>query len=1286
MRWGLCIAVAALCFLTPNASAKGTPTKPAHAHAHRALLLPRGKGFSWTPSSTEPYAVCGRPSARHPECSAIVVPNLAPSTSAGSSGQTAPAVVADPTEKAIKEDGNDGPYSPTGLREAYDLPSETAGSGQTVGIVDAYDDPDAESDLAKYRSHFGLFPCTTANGCFRKVNGSGGSAYPPPERLWAAEISLDLDMVSAVCPKCHILLVEARSNGYLELAEADNEAVALGATELNDSWGGPEFSNETKYDSYFDHPGVPITVAGGDTGGVITYPAATPYVISVGGTALERAKNLRGWTEHVWGGEGVEGTGSGCSAYEPKPAWQTDTGCAKRTDNDVAASAGTATPVWVADSYEDLHETYPGEDPGWTLVGGTSAASAIMSATMALASEYTKSLPGAEALYEQAAQNGTGVLDDVLSGHDGACGTYLCEAIPGYDGPTGLGSPWGAPVVLPAGQGPTLQQEPQGSWVGKVGSAGYLLAGWDGVQDASDMPNVTASLVQGSRFQWAQDTTDVRALQSPDGLSRNTSAYDDPNQIQLRLSFNEAYSGNLHLYAADFDSLGRRETISVNGQSVALSSSFNQGAWLSFPISVGAGGTVIITATRTGGPNAVFSGIFLGEGGAPPAATPTSAPQGSWVGKVGSEGYDLAGWDGPTGDVSYLKSTLLSSLPSVSLSLGQGSRYQWAQTTTDQRALSDPGGSARNAGAYYDPNQIQLKLKFLKKYEGNLHLYALDWDSRGRREIISVNGQSAVLSSDFTNGAWISFPISVAENETVTITVDRTAGPNAVLSGLFLGEAGTPPGPTVASAPQGAWVKAVGARGYDLAGWDGSQGDVSDLPGASLSLVQGSRYQWAAASSDPRALSDPSGLTRNAGAYYDPNEIRLKLSFPEKFLGNLHLYAVDWDHYGRRETVTVNGQSVALGELGEGAWVSFPLEVAAGGTVTITVDRTAGPNAVLSGIFLGGEGAPPTIESTSAPQGSWVNAVGSAGYDLTGWNGTNGDVSYLPNASLTLQQASRWQWAQNTTDPRALSDPGAYTRNAGTYYDSNQIQMQLSFKTAYSGKLHLYAVDWDSLGRREVITVNGQSAVLASDFTNGAWVSFPISVEAGGTVAITVTRTAGPNAVLSGIFLGEGGAPPGPTVSGAPQGSWVNAVGSAGYDLAAWNETSDLTELPNATLAVEQASRYTWAASSEDPRALERPDGLAREAATYYDPNEIKLKLTFPAAYSGNLHLYAVDWDSLGRREIISVNGQSAALSSDFTNGAWVSFPISVEAGGTVTIAVDRTAGPNAVLSGIFLG
>ncbi len=841
-------------------------------------------------------------------------------------------------------------------------------------------------------------------------------------------------------------------------------------------------------------------------------------------------------------------------------------------------------------------------------------------------------------------------------------------------------STYTAPTTWPVAPAP-VQQEPQGSWVGKFGSAGYLLADWDGVQDASNLPNVTATVVQGSRYQWAANTTDVRALESPDGSTRNAAAYYDPNEVKVQLGFTTAYSGNLHLYAVDWDALGRRETIVVDDgsgpRSVALSSDFSQGAWVSIPINVAAGGNVSITAQRNAGPNALLSGIFLGENGAPPITTGLELSAGSWVRAFGSAGYDLAGWDGPTGDVSYM--------PNASVSLVQGSRYQWAVGTTDGRGLQEPEELTRNAAAYYDPNQIQVKLNFTAAYSGNLHLYAVDWDNLGRRETISVNGQLAVLSSSFAKGAWVSFPISVAAGGTVTITVDRTAGPNALLSGIFLGDAGLPPGPTVASAPQGKWVNTVGSAGYALAGWEGSS-DLTDLPNASLSLLQGGRYRWEANSTDVRGLTDPSGLTRNVGAYFDPNEIQVKLSFTAAYSGNLHLYAVDWDHLTRREIITVNGQSVDLSsDFSEGAWVSFPISVAAGGTVMITVDRTFGPNALLSGIFLGDAGTPPGPTVSSAPQGTWVNTVGSAGYDLLGWDGSTSDASDLPNSSLKVVQGTPYQWAANTTDTRALQDPGQISRNAGGYYDPNQIQLQLNFTAAYSGNLHLYAVDWDSRGRSETITVNGQTAVLGA-FTNGDWVTFPISVAAGGTVTITVTRTAGPNAFLSGIFLGDAGPPPNPAVASAPQGSWVGVHGSAGYDLAGWNGSTDLTSLTNASLTVEQASRYTWAASTTDVRALQSPDTKTRVAAAYYDPNQIRLRLSFTAAYSGNLEFYAVDWDSLGRREMISVNGQSAVLASDFTNGAWVSLPVNVAAGGTVTIVVDRLAGPNALLSGVFLG
>jgi hypothetical protein len=354
----------------------------------------------------------------------------------------------------------------------------------------------------------------------------------------------------------------------------------------------------------------------------------------------------------------------------------------------------------------------------------------------------------------------------------------------------GVGAPSSAASALRA-----VQQESQGSWVGNVGSAGYLLAGWDGVQDVSDLPHVSAALVHGSRWQWSTNTTDVRALQGPDASSRNASTYYDSNQIEVTLSFKEAYEGNLHLYAVDWDSSSRRETITVNGQTADLSSSFNAGAWVSFPISVSAGGTVTITVDRTAGANAVLSGIFLGEGGAPPSSIGQELSQGGWVGAFGSVGYDLGAWKGESD---------LASMPNASVGLAQGSRYIWTPSSEDPRALQSPYGLTREAATYYDPNELRVSLKFKSAYTGGLHLYAVDWDSTARRELISVDGQTAALTSSFNQGAWVGFQISVAAEETLTIVVDRTAGANAVLSGIFLGEAGSPPGPT--SAPQGTLI------------------------------------------------------------------------------------------------------------------------------------------------------------------------------------------------------------------------------------------------------------------------------------------------------------------------------------------------------------------------------------------------------------------------------------------------------------------------------------------------
>jgi subtilase family serine protease len=332
-------------------------------------------------------------------------------------------------------------YYPPELRSAYGLSSASSerGAGQTVAIVDAYNDPNAESDLAVYRKRFGLGECTTANGCFAKVNQEGGSSYPSASTSWSEEISLDLDMVSAICPNCHILLVEASSNSILNLGAAASYAAAH-ADAVSNSYGAGEFLTEALYDSYYHHPGVAITVSSGDGGYGVEYPAASPFVTAVGGTTLSKSSTARGWSEKVW-----SGSGAGCSAVEPNPGWQPVTSlCSTRTVADVSADANPNTGVAVYDSYEE---------PGWLVFGGTSVSSPIVASVYALAGNA--STVTAQALY------GAG-LNRVAEGSDvnpHRCGAdYLCsanysltgwtdalggEASGWYNGPTGNGTPNG---------------------------------------------------------------------------------------------------------------------------------------------------------------------------------------------------------------------------------------------------------------------------------------------------------------------------------------------------------------------------------------------------------------------------------------------------------------------------------------------------------------------------------------------------------------------------------------------------------------------------------------------------------------------------------------------------------------------------------------------------------------------------------------------------------------------------------------------------------------------------
>ena len=313
-------------------------------------------------------------------------------------------------------------YGPADFRAAYGV----HGTATThVGIVVAYDAPHIQADLAAYSKTYGLpvLPsCTSAaqTGCFEKLNQHGGTSYPVANSNWAVETSMDVESVHGQCPGCRISLIEATSPSIDNLAAGVDAAVATGAKVVSNSYGGAESSGEAAYDSHYHKPGVAMVVSSGDSGYGTQYPAASPYVVAVGGTTLKMSGS-RVTSETAW-----DGSGSGCSLFEYKPSWQHDKKCTMRSIADVAADADPNTGAAIYDSYANSNSS------GWFTVGGTSLAAPLVAGILAASGNVSNQPAG---LY---ASSGS-VIRDIISGSNGSCSTYLCKAASGYDGPTGLG-------------------------------------------------------------------------------------------------------------------------------------------------------------------------------------------------------------------------------------------------------------------------------------------------------------------------------------------------------------------------------------------------------------------------------------------------------------------------------------------------------------------------------------------------------------------------------------------------------------------------------------------------------------------------------------------------------------------------------------------------------------------------------------------------------------------------------------------------------------------------------
>lgn len=364
--------------------------------------------------------VCDDAPGGYASCFALKLVDDAAAASPAQGGRAQPATTTPPATGK----------TPTDIQAAYNIAGLNPG-GRTVAIVDAYGYPNLERDLGVYRAQFGLPACTVSNGCLKIMDQNGGSKLPRFDSGWADETALDVDAVSAACPGCKILVVQASTPSMANLGTAVATAARQpGVVAISNSYGGGD-SADSSYGAYYNHPGIAVTASTGDNGYTgSSYPSSSSYVTAVGGTSLFRATSARGWSESAW-----SGAGSGCSTVNAAlpAAAAFGTGCSKRASADVSAVADPQTGLSV---YAPTSSTAS----SWAQYGGTSLSSPLIAAMYALSGNTGSS----STLANSFPYSHTGNFNDVTSGSTGSCPvTQWCLAGTGWDGPTGVGTPNG---------------------------------------------------------------------------------------------------------------------------------------------------------------------------------------------------------------------------------------------------------------------------------------------------------------------------------------------------------------------------------------------------------------------------------------------------------------------------------------------------------------------------------------------------------------------------------------------------------------------------------------------------------------------------------------------------------------------------------------------------------------------------------------------------------------------------------------------------------------------------
>ncbi len=583
--------------------------------------------------------------------------------------------------------------------------------------------------------------------------------------------------------------------------------------------------------------------------------------------------------------------------------------------------------------------------------------------------------------------------------------------------------------------------------------------------------------------------------------------------------------------------------------------------------------------------------------------------------------------------------------------------------------------------------------------------------STGTVTLTSAAGSGgAVVSLSSTNPALVNVPASItvpagavsatfpisasttATQASVTITASYSGTSkaailtvNPVVTGVSATFVGTD------DTTQGSWKGKYGAEGYLVLG--DSQSNPSY---ANPTATGSSSYTWVASTTDVRALQKASGTDRIAAVWFSATSFVVDLGITGTASHEVSVYTCDFDGLDRVESIDVidaNGTVLdtrSNSSFSNGRWFTWSLS----GPVKLRFNNVSGMNAVVGGIFFGGASTATPVASASfvttdtVTSGNWKSKYGAEGFNVFGDSASN--PSY---GTVSAAGQSTWQWTASTADTRALQKALVNDRIMYCYFSPSSFTLDVNLTGTAAHQVAMYAADYDNFGRSEKVDVidAATNTVLdsrtLSNFGGGQYLVWNIS----GHVILRVTWTGGNNAVVSGIFFGG----PSNTASFATasfagsdtttSGNWKSKYGAEGYNVFGDSASNP----PYGAVSAAGQSTWQWAASTADPRALQKASvSTDRIMYCYFSPTSFTLDVNLTGTAAHQVAVYGADYDHFGRSQRIDVidaatnNVLDSRTMSNFSGGQYLVWNIS----GHVILRVTWTGGNNAVLSGIFFG